>query len=78
MIDVIVPTWGLTMDEAVLVDWLKQVGDVVAKGEPLAEIETDKTTAELESPASGVLRETTVAAGDSVEPGQVIGRIEEG
>lgn len=77
MIDVVVPMWGLTMDEAVLVTWFKQVGDAVVEGEPIAEIETDKTQSELESPASGILREASVVEGESVEPGQVIGRIEQ-
>jgi len=77
MIEVVVPKWGLTMDEAVLVSWLKGVGDTVAEGEPLAEIETDKVDGELESPGSGVLSTLICAAGDRVEPGQVIGRIEE-
>ena len=77
MTDIVVPKWGLTAEEAVLVSWLKEVGDTVVEGEPIAEIETDKAEAELESPASGVLRERTSAAGDHVEPGQVIGLIEE-
>lgn len=76
MIDIVVPKWGLTTDEAVLVTWLKEVGDVVAEGEAIAEVETDKADAELEAPGAGVLREISVPAGSNVEPGQVIGRIE--
>jgi 2-oxoglutarate dehydrogenase E2 component (dihydrolipoamide succinyltransferase) len=76
MIDVLVPKWGLTMDEADVLRWLKQVGDQVTEGEPILELETDKATGEVESPASGVLAETLVQSGDTVEPGQLVGRIE--
>lgn len=76
MIEIVIPKWGLTMDEAVLVTWLKEVGDEVAEGEAIAEVETDKADAELEAPGSGVLREITVSAGSNVAPGQVVGRIE--
>lgn len=76
MIDIVVPKWGLTADEAVLVSWLKQVGDDVAAGDAIAEVETDKADAELEAPGAGVLHEIIVPAGSNVEPGQVIGRIE--
>lgn len=77
MIDVTVPTWGLTMDEAVLSAWMKSVGDVVAAGEALAEIETDKASGDLESPAAGVLVEVLVDEGAFLEAGQVVARIEE-
>ena len=45
--------------------WLKQEGDGVVAGEPIVEVETDKTTVELEAPASGVVRSIQVAAGTS-------------
>ncbi|AEA24301.1 lipoyl domain-containing protein [Pseudonocardia benzenivorans] len=77
-IDVVVPRWGLTMDDATFVGWLVQVGDTVGEGEALAEVETDKTTADLPSPAAGVVTATLVAAGDEVVPGQVVGRIAAG
>jgi pyruvate/2-oxoglutarate dehydrogenase complex dihydrolipoamide acyltransferase (E2) component len=75
MIDVIVPKWGLTMEEADVLRWLKTVGDDVVEGEPILELETDKATGEVEAPASGVLAETLVQSGETVEPGQVVGRI---
>jgi 2-oxoglutarate dehydrogenase E2 component (dihydrolipoamide succinyltransferase) len=76
MIDVVVPKWGLTMDEADVLQWLKEVGDSVTEGEPILELETDKATGEVESPATGILVETNVVSGETVEPGQVVGRIE--
>ena len=75
MIDVIVPKWGLTMEEADVLRWLKEIGDHVTEGEPILELETDKVTGEVEAPSSGTLAETLVTSGQTVEPGQVVGRI---
>ena len=52
--------------------WLKAEGERVAKGEPLAEIETDKATVEIEALADGVLARVAAAVGDDVPVGQVI------
>ena len=76
MIDVIVPKWGLTMDEADVIEWLKQPGDRVSEGEPILELETDKVTGQVEAPADGVLVEVLVASGSTVEPGDVVARID--
>ncbi len=58
-----------------MVHWLKAEGDSVAKGEPLMEVETDKATVEIESPASGVLARVTASAGDEVPVGNTIALI---
>jgi pyruvate/2-oxoglutarate dehydrogenase complex dihydrolipoamide acyltransferase (E2) component len=76
MKDVVVPKWGLTMEEATLVKWLKKVGDEISEGEAIAEIETDKTTDEMESQVSGRIVEFLVEEGAFVEAGQVIARVE--
>jgi pyruvate dehydrogenase E2 component (dihydrolipoamide acetyltransferase) len=52
---VLMPALGVAMVEGILVRWMKSSGDSVAKGEPIMEIETDKTTIEIESPATGVV-----------------------
>jgi pyruvate dehydrogenase E2 component (dihydrolipoamide acetyltransferase) len=52
---VVMPKLGLTMEHGELVDWLKAVGEAVDAGERLCEVETDKLTVEVESPARGVL-----------------------
>ena len=53
--------------------WLKQVGDRVETGEPIVEVETDKTNVELEAPVSGVMQAIHVAAGtDGLEVGTVL------
>jgi pyruvate dehydrogenase E2 component (dihydrolipoamide acetyltransferase) len=45
----------MAMTEALLLSWLKEPDDQVVEGEPIAEIETDKATMDLESPAAGTL-----------------------
>lgn len=75
MKDVIVPKWGQTMDEAILVTWLKGVGDHVDANEGIAEIETDKANGYVESEEAGIICEILVEAGSLVEPGQVIARL---
>ncbi len=52
---VVMPALGVAMSEGLLLQWLKAPGDAVGKGEPIMEIETDKTTVEVESPVDGVL-----------------------
>ncbi len=53
--DVVMPRYSLTMQKGTVVKWLKKEGEPVEKDEPLVEIEADKVTTELESPASGIL-----------------------
>jgi pyruvate dehydrogenase E2 component (dihydrolipoamide acetyltransferase) len=79
--DVTIPALGMAMTEALLMTWLKQPGDPVVEGEPIAEIETDKATMDLESPAAGSLGRHLFDAGALVpiaspvcrilEPGEV-------
>ena len=76
-IEVIMPALGMAQETGKLVRWIKNEGDAVAKGEPLMEIETDKVTVEIESPASGVLRDVTAQEGDVVPVGQTIALIVE-
>ena len=72
MKDVIMPKLGFTMEEGVIVRWLKQAGDAVTQGEPIVEITTDKTNMEIEAPATGVLADVRAAEGDTVLVTQVI------
>jgi len=73
--EVTIPSVGMAMTEAVLNVWLKNPGDSVAAGETLAEIETDKSVLDLESPSDGLLGRHLVPAGATVPVGQVIVRI---
>jgi pyruvate dehydrogenase E2 component (dihydrolipoamide acetyltransferase) len=70
--EVVMPALGMAQETGVLLQWLKQPGETVAKGEPLMEVETDKAAVEVEAPASGVLAQVTAAPGDVVPVGQVI------
>ncbi|MEQ9520499.1 MAG: 2-oxoglutarate dehydrogenase complex dihydrolipoyllysine-residue succinyltransferase [Parvibaculum sp.] len=73
-----VPTLGESVTEATVAQWFKQPGDAVAVDEPLVELETDKVTIELPSPAAGVLSDISVQTGDTVEVGALLGMIGEG
>ncbi len=75
-IEVTMPNLGYDMEEGMLQSWLKRLGDAVMRGEPIAEIETDKTTVQMESIASGTLIEIHCEAGSQVAVGAVIAVIE--
>jgi len=70
-----VPMWGLTMLEAELRSWLVQEGDPVASGAPVAEIETDKITGQVEAPCSGVVRRLVARPGEMLPVGAPLGVI---
>ena len=69
---VVMPQMGFDMQEGTIVRWLKQEGDEVSRGEPIAEIETDKAIVEMEAFATGVLLKTVVGEGETVPVGQTI------
>ena len=71
------PDLGTTVDKVTLVNWLKQEGEQIKRGEALCEVETDKATTELESVAQGVLLRQVVAAGTEIEVGTVIAYVGE-
>lgn len=71
-VPVLMPKLGLTMDEGIVIRWLKTVGEPVQKGEPLLEVETDKSAVEVESSASGVLLQIVAEEGAKVPVGAAI------
>jgi 2-oxoglutarate dehydrogenase E2 component (dihydrolipoamide succinyltransferase) len=73
-----VPTLGESVSEATIGTWFKKVGDTVKADEPLLELETDKVTIEVPSPAAGVLSEIVAAAGETVGLGALLGNIAAG
>lgn len=77
-VDIIVPPLGESVSEATVAKWHKKVGDAVAMDELLVELETDKVTLEVNSPATGALAEILVAEGATVEVKALIGKIAEG
>jgi pyruvate dehydrogenase E2 component (dihydrolipoamide acetyltransferase) len=73
--EVIMPALGMAQETGRIVRWLKNDGDEVRAGEPLVEVETDKSVVELEAPASGRLTILVPGSDDPVPIGHVIGRI---
>ncbi|MGB3038814.1 MAG: 2-oxoglutarate dehydrogenase complex dihydrolipoyllysine-residue succinyltransferase [Methyloceanibacter sp.] len=73
-----VPTLGESVTEATVRQWFQPAGDAVTADEPLVELETEKVTVEVPAPASGVLSEIVVKAGDTVAVGSVLGAIADG
>lgn len=74
-IEIKIPQLGEGLQEARILRFLKQPGEPVTQDEPIFEMETDKAVMEIESPAAGVLEAWTVAEGEVVPIGTVIGRI---
>ncbi len=75
--DVIMPQMGESIFEGTITKWLKNIGDAVAKDEPLFEISTDKVDAEIPAPVAGVLAEIRVLEGATVEVNTVVAVIGE-
>jgi 2-oxoglutarate dehydrogenase E2 component (dihydrolipoamide succinyltransferase) len=73
-----VPSLGESITEATVSKWLKRPGEPVAADEPVAELETDKVTLEVNAPAAGTLTEILAEEGANVPVGAVLGRIAEG
>lgn len=69
---VVMPKLSPTMEEGQLSRWLKKEGDQVSVGEPIAEIDTDKATMEMQALSSGVLRKILINEGESAPLGQII------
>jgi 2-oxoglutarate dehydrogenase E2 component (dihydrolipoamide succinyltransferase) len=74
-IEIIIPSVGESITEALLAEWFKADGETVAKDEPLLVIETDKVTLEVVAEVGGVLK-ITVPAGETVAIGAVVGEID--
>ena len=77
-IEIIVPPLGESVQEATILSLTKKVGDSVKIDELVAELETEKVTLEINSPANGSIVEFLVSVGDTVRVGQIIGRVAEG
>lgn len=75
--EIIVPALGESVTEATVAKWFKAEGEAVAVDEPLAELETDKVSVEINAQAAGVLARIDAPAGAEVEVGAVIGVIDE-
>ena len=75
--NVLLPQWGMNMEDGLLVKWLVAEGDAVEAGQPLVEIETAKIESELESPVAGVVAHLMAAEGTTVDVGGLVAVIGE-
>lgn len=73
--EILLPKIGFSMNEAVLAEWIVADGATVKEGEPLYAIESDKSTQEVESPATGTLR-IKAEPGETYQVGDILGTIE--
>jgi pyruvate dehydrogenase E2 component (dihydrolipoamide acetyltransferase) len=71
-VSIVMPALEMAQETGKIISWLKKEGDPIAKGESIAEIETDKVVLELEASADGVLAGVKAAAGDVVQVGKTI------
>ncbi|MCC3356379.1 2-oxoglutarate dehydrogenase complex dihydrolipoyllysine-residue succinyltransferase [Bacillus sp. REN16] len=77
MIEIKVPELAESITEGTIVEWLKKEGELVNKGESIAELETDKVNVEINSEYTGVIKEFLFQPGDNVEVGQIIAKLDE-
>jgi len=76
MIDLVMPRLDESMRTGKLIEWLRKEGERVEKGQPIALVEGEKTTFEIEAPAPGILRRTLHPAGSEVPVDEPIAVIE--
>ena len=73
--EVIMPALSPAQETGILIEWFKEEGDLIEKGEPLMEVETDKANVEVEATTTGILANITVNLGDEIPVGKVIAMI---
>jgi 2-oxoglutarate dehydrogenase E2 component (dihydrolipoamide succinyltransferase) len=77
-VEIKVPAMGESVTEATISKWFKKEGEAVKRDEPLLELETDKVTVEVPSPADGAIESISAQAGATVQVGALLGAIAEG
>ncbi len=78
MAEIRIPKLGMGTEECLVKAWHVKVGDRVAPGTPLLDVETEKADVVIEAEVAGVVREITAAAGQTVPVGAVVGVIDTG
>ena len=71
-VNVILPKWGLTMEDGMVVAWHVGEGDTVVEGDVIAEVETEKVENDLEAPCAGVIARILVDEDEIVDVGTVL------
>jgi pyruvate/2-oxoglutarate dehydrogenase complex dihydrolipoamide acyltransferase (E2) component len=74
-VEILLPKIGFSMNEGQVAEWLAKDGDEVKEGQPLYSLEADKSTNEVEAPASGKLR-IVAQLGETYEVGTVLGYVD--
>ena len=75
--NIFLPQWGMGMQEATIIKWLKKEGDFVKKGDPLVEVESSKVNAEVESSTDGYLIKISAEEGQVIKVGGIIAYVGE-
>ena len=73
--DIVIPAFSDDIDDVEVINWLKSEGEEVKFGEPIVELEVNKATIEVESPADGILEAIFCWEGEEVIEGERIGTI---
>ena len=74
--NILMPKWGLTMEEGTIVSWEIEVGDRIEVGEVIGVVETEKVEVDLESPVAGTVTEILVTEDETVDVGTVLAIVE--
>ncbi len=74
--NILMPKWGLTMEEGTLISWEMEVGDEIEAGDVIAVVETEKVEVDLESPVSGTVTRLLVTEGQTAAVGAVLAIVE--
>lgn len=74
-VEILLPKIGFSMNEGQVAEWLAKDGEAIKEGQPLYSLEADKSTNEVEAPASGTLR-IVAQVGETYEVGTVLGYID--
>lgn len=74
--DILMPKWGLTMEEGTIVSWEIEVGDRIEVGDVIGVVETEKVEVDLESPVAGTVVRILVGEDETVDVGTVLAVVE--
>ena len=73
--NILMPKWGLTMEEGTVISWEVEVGDQIEVGDVIGVVETEKVEVDLESPVAGTISDILVEEGETVEVGTVLAMV---
>ena len=73
--NILMPKWGLTMEEGTVISWEMEVGDHIEVGDVIGVVETEKVEVDLESPVAGTVTQILVPEGETVEVGAVLAMV---